>query len=248
MANFDLARKFALKSEKNIDEINHETFDFGLKTDTISNYNDFLIAYDFYKKEFGNLHIAEKEDKLSTLNMEYIAKNHPDYAQLLLRMWVSFDVVYTTVNGITVPAIKKRARHKGDWNISSYVDKNGKVKFKKSMGYNPKLKSRFIELLFKSMLRNGNEHYVGIEKKGIKGIYLKHKDRLRQRYANEGKNPDDIKMMIHMQARRFTMQILLEDIWKFMRLELGLPLNGGTFYEAKLHGSHGNGFDPAVSA
>ena len=159
---------------------------------------------------------------------------------MLARMWNSFDVVYTTVNGITVPAIKKRARRKKDLIITSYIDKNGNVKFKKSVGYNPKVKSKMVEIAFQSLSRAKNEYY-------FLNLYQNMKKQYVQRCIAKGENPEKHKLVNHMRARRYAVQILLEDIWTHMRTRLGLPLNGGTYYEAKLHGSHGHGFDPAIA-
>ena len=159
----------------------------------------------------------------------------PDFKELVQKVWEHCDITeYLGANGKMIPTIRKHARSKKDSVVTTFLDKNGNISTKKSLGYNTKLKARIIEIMFGSMMKAKNEFYYG-------ELYLGQRERLAQRFAAQGKDPEIHKNHIHMQARRFAVQVFIENLWMWVRQKKGWPLNGGTYYEAKLKGVHGHG-------
>lgn len=157
------------------------------------------------------------------------------FSALVDKVWKTIDVVeYVDGDGNVVPTIKKRARGKQDATLSTYLTADGTVATKRSLGYNAKLKSRILEVMFDSMTKAKNPYYYG-------EVYLNHKRRLEERYRRMGIDPSSMKMRIHRMARRVAVQVFIEELWMHARTVLGYPLNGGTYYEAKLKGTHGHG-------
>ena len=232
----DVARK--VNQEREGAEITRENFSWEYKTDALETYDEYMFSKDFCMNEFEGLTYDGIREKLKTMDLAEIDDKYPDFADYLVSLWSRISIEYHQINGVVVPVVKKRARAKKDTVISSYIDKNGKVKFKKSLGYNAKIKSRLIEIAFGQIMKSKNEYYYGTLYKNKKQFYL-------QRAEDAGDVPKNINMVAHMRARRYAVQILIEEFWKYARTYYGLPLNGGTYYEAKLHGSHGHGFDPA---
>ena len=144
-----------------------------------------------------------------------------------------------------IMTVKKRARSKKDAILTTYITSDGKVKVKRSLGYNAKLKSRLV-LMFECMLKSKNEFYIG-SKEDHTGIYWGYRHRLSELFRMQGLDPEEKKNIIHLRARRRTIQLFVEQLWIWARKFLGYPTNGGTYYEAKLHGKHLQGLDPAFS-
>lgn len=157
------------------------------------------------------------------------------FSALVDKVWNSIDIVeYVNQDGEVVPTIKKHARGKQDTVLSTYLTGDGKVATKRSLGYNAKLKARILEVMFDSMTKAKNPYYYG-------EIYLNYKRRLEERYRSMGMDTSRLKMKIHRMARRVAVQVFIEELWMHAREMLGYPLNGGTYYEAKLKGTHGHG-------
>ena len=207
--------------------------------------NTQIYADNFYKyssdmintwDEFQAIRKVYQNPMLQELSPGKIINSDAGFKKLVNKLWDNCNIIeYKNEEGKYIPTIKKRARSKVDTVITTYIDKNGKIQTKRSLGYNAKLKSRIIMLLFDSLVKAKNDYYY-------KEIYLGTKNRLEMRYRVQGKNPEDFKMIIHLQARRHTMQIFMEELWMWVRNYLGYPTNGGTYYEAKLKATHHHGY------
>ena len=166
------------------------------------------------------------------VSIEEIVSSSKDFKQLVDKVWNRIEVIeYEGKDGKYIPTIKKRARSKRDTVITTYLTSDGKIATKKSLGYNAKLKSRIIEIMFGSMMKARNPYYYG-------EIYLNYKKRLEAKYKLQGIEIDQ--MRIHRQARRVAVQIFIEDLWMWAREYHQWPTNNGTYYEAKLNAKHGN--------
>jgi hypothetical protein len=95
-----------------------------------------------------------------------------------------------------------------------YVDKNGEVKTKKSVGYNPACQSVLLSVFVDSVIKTA---------KGSKynECYYDYKNR----YANMEKYKDASKMHIHRMAARQTAKALLRDLWVAWRSYEGYELS-----------------------
>lgn len=213
------------EKEEGMPKISKETF-YKYATDMVSTWNEFCA-----------ISFVLMSPKLSSLSMRevYEIPLYDDFSALIDKVWESVDIVeYINPEGKLVPTIKKHARGKKDAVITTYLTADGKIATKRSLGYNARLKARIVEIMFNSMTKNGNPYYYG-------EIYLNYKKRLEQKYRKQGLEPEKMGMRIHRQARRVAVQIFIEDLWMYARQTLGYPLNGGTYYEAKLKRTHGHG-------
>lgn len=211
------------EGEEGMPKLTKETF-YKYATDMVSTW-----------EEFCAISSVLMNPKLSSITMRevYDTPLNWDFSHLVDKVWQNVDIVeYINPEGKLVPTIKKHARSKKDAVITTYLASDGKIATKRSLGYNAKLKSRLVEIMFNSMMKAGNPYYYG-------EIYLNYKKRLEQKYKNL--EMEKMGMRIHRQARRVAVQIFIEDLWMYARQTLGYPLNGGTYYEAKLKRTHGHG-------
>ena len=217
-------------------EANEESDDFGelppLSEETFYRYSSELIE-DW--SEFKAIARVYNTPGIKDKDYHTIKDLDPDFRELVQKVWEHADIVeYVGPGGRMIPTIKKHARSKKDTVLTTFLDKNGNISTKKSLGYNTKLKARIIEIMFGSMMKAKNEYYYG-------ELYLGYRERLAQRYLAKGEDPELHKNHIHMQARRFAVQIFIEHLWEWVRQKKGWPLNGGSYYEAKLRGTHNHG-------
>lgn len=92
-----------------------------------------------------------------------------------------------------------------------YISKDGEVKEKRSLSYNPNLKTKLIGVLGTSFLRARDSQYGK--------IYYDYKNRLQQR--EDIKNPSAAH--IHSMAIRYAVKMFLADLWVAWRKLEGLP-------------------------
>jgi len=129
-------------------------------------------------------------------------------------------------NGTNVINIKKRARNKGDKAMTTYITKNGDIKTKFYLGYNSELKGRLLGVIFTCFQMSRTGGYAELYREYRS--YLENRSDIKERIAN--KKP----VHVHEMARRKVMQEFVKDFWLAWRQIEGLPLNGGTYEEAKL--------------
>ena len=210
-------------------ELNEDTYDIKYKSDCLPVYN----AYKTVDKVFKDMESGK------VTNIEDIL-NYPNMNAIVDYIWKNMVVVERiTVDGPDY-VIQKRARNKADTSISTYLTKDGKVELKGGLGYNASMKSTVLAIIVGSFLKTKNPTYSK--------IYNDSKERQRQQCIENGINPEDkgMKNRIHKRAIRVTGQRFLENYWIACRQFLGLPLNGGTYYEGKIQGRHLHGINPAV--
>lgn len=121
-----------------------------------------------------------------------------------------------------------RGRREHHLVMSSYKDKNGEMKEKRGLSYNPWLKAKLLAVLGASFLRANNEQYVP--------IYQNYK--VRQLNRPELQDNKAIKAIAHKRALRYMVKMFLQDLhiaWRaFENLEVSIP-----YAEAKLGIFHG---------
>lgn len=185
--------------------------------------------------EYKAIEKVIKTKGVNKMDPHKILELDTNFAELVQKVWEHCDIIeYRNQRGEMIPTIKKHARSKKDSVVTTFLDKNGNISTKKSLGYNTKLKARIIEIMFGSMMKAKNEFYYG-------ELYLGFRERKVNEYLAQGKDPEIHKNHIHMQARRYAVQIFIENLWMWVRQKKGWPTNGGTYYEAKLKGTHGHG-------
>lgn len=104
------------------------------------------------------------------------------------------------------------ARGKKHTEFVEYADKNGEVKSKKSITYNPVLKSKLIGVLGGSFLKSKDSYYGD--------IYRDYKFRLQ----NNKKYEEYSKGHIHNMAMRYAVKMFVRDLWVAWREVEGLPI------------------------
>lgn len=202
------------------------------KTDVIKTIADFDLIEKVY------MYILSNGD----INVNKTFNKFPTLKTWVTNIWNTLVIIdLMDADGNTIPTVKKRARQKYDTIITTYLDKYGKIKTKKSLGYNAELKAKLLQVMFDCMIKHKSPYY-------IQQVYAPYRKRLEQRFIMQGEDPQSkgFKDKIFKMARRFTIQRFLEDLWKYVRNYYNWPLNGGTYYEAKLGGSHRHGLNPAM--
>lgn len=226
--------KFLMKDYKNIIfnsqlsgamPLNKYNFDRYYRTDCIRFWDEFELV----KEVLMDLDI-ESEDIEEYI--DDILESNTKFNNLVNFIWEHLDIIEIPISkNQTTQVIKKRARNKSDKVITTYLDSKGRIQTKCSLGYNAKLKSRMLFILFDSFLKSGNEYYMT--------IFKNYRDRLNQRFLTEGIDPDTVKGKTFAMGRRKVIQLLITDIWIFGRKHFGLPLNGSNYYDAKIRGQRG---------
>ncbi len=125
--------------------------------------------------------------------------------------------------GLDVAAGSGRSRRKEHLIDREYVNKEGETKTKKSITYNPFLKSKMLGVLATSFLMHKTCHY--------RGVY----DQYRHRIDNHPNHADKTKGHRKNMAMRYMVKMFLQDLHIAWRRIEGLPVS--TPYEvAKLAG------------
>lgn len=121
---------------------------------------------------------------------------------------------------------KDEGTNKSHTRPTVFIDKNGEVKVTNTLGYDPILKSRILGILVPSFI------------KCRKGVYCKMYYDFKNYYANRPDLQEEFKKgkgkSAHKMAIRKVGYCFLVDTWKAWRQYYGLPLNGGSYGEAKL--------------
>lgn len=109
-----------------------------------------------------------------------------------------------------------------DYIMVEYTNKNGEVAERKSISYNPVIKTKLVGVLGSSFLRAGKEaHYAK--------VYYDYKNRLLNREDCQSLRP----VVIHRRAIRYAVKMFLQDLWVAWRTLEGLPV-GDSYAVAKL--------------
>ena len=140
-----------------------------------------------------------------------------------------------------IPKIKKRARSMRDKEMTTYISKDGSIKTKNYLGYNTAIKGKLMGVLFGVFLKQKDSS-------GYAQLYREYRARLEQRPDIKASIEAGNKLRVHNMARRYVIQEFLKDLWMAWRQIEGLPLNGGTYEEAKLGIIHRQGNRPELLA
>lgn len=120
---------------------------------------------------------------------------------------------------------KQQMRGNGKWHteMRTYTNKAGEEAEKKSLTYNPFVKTKLVEVLVGSFLKAGDNHYSKIYRDW------------RNRCAQKGDTP----IQQHRRASRYCAKMFLRDMWVIWRELEGLPVSE-PYEVAKLgHKPHG---------
>lgn len=204
-----------------------ENFNLYYRTDVIPSWS----KYQLVKKQFEEIKI-ENESELDDY-VEEILETNEDFNKMVNYIWENMNIIEIPTGAEkTTYVVQKRARDKkNDRPTSSYLDSTGRIKFKTSLGYNAKVKSKILFILFNNMRKKKEPYY-------IKTVFTNFKNRLIQRFISQGKDPNvkPYKGHIDVMARRATMQVFIQDLWIYARRYFGLPLNGEGYNDAKIKG------------
>ncbi len=123
------------------------------------------------------------------------------------------------------PDGKGRSRKKEHLVDSEYVDKEGEIKTKKGISFNPFLKTKLIGILAASFLK--------VKESPYKDCYYNYKERL----ENHPNHQDKTKGHRHNMAMRYSVKIFLIDLHREWRKLEGFPVSS-PYSEAKLDMKH----------
>lgn len=113
-------------------------------------------------------------------------------------------------------------RSRKDAYMVPYIDKNGHEAERRSLGYNPTVKTKLVGVLGSSFLRAGKEAQYA-------KVYYDYKNRLLNRPDCADLRP----IVIHRRANRYAVKMFLKDLWYAWRTLEGLP-TGEDYATAKL--------------
>lgn len=126
--------------------------------------------------------------------------------------------------GLDVIDGEGRSRKKEHLEETEYVDKEGEVKTKKGITFNPFLKTKLVGVLGSSFLRSGGKY---------REVYDDYKNRIQ----NSEKHSDKSKGHIHNMAVRYMVKMFLKDLYPVWKEIEGLEAHP-TYQEAKLDHKH----------
>jgi hypothetical protein len=127
-----------------------------------------------------------------------------------------YPSAYIRYMGLDVgPDGKGTSRRKDHMVMKEYVAKNGEIKKKKSLTYNPWLKSKFVSTCT-----------MNFRKKSVKNIHRRQMyDNYLNRYQNHPEHKDKPKAHLAAMAMRPVMKQFLIEFWMAQRSSLGLELS-----------------------
>jgi len=123
---------------------------------------------------------------------------------------------------------KGRSRKKEHLVDTEYTDKNGEVKTKKGISFNPFLKTKLVGVLGSSFLR------AGVKDNPYRAVYDNYRDRL----DNNPLHDDKSKGHKYNMAIRYMVKMFIVDLYKVWRKIEGLEVHA-PYSEAKLGLHHG---------
>ena len=240
-----------LQLGKKVSEHNYGQY---FKTDCLETYSEYITVRDTFN---------QFTEKLTEDDLKIMMANEA-YMKIIEKVFHRFKITFINDGkGGIKPVIKKHARNMSTPEWTTYITKDGKLKIKKTLGYNAELKAKINYVSFTSMIKaksqyctvynnSANRYRQDIE------LQLRNAQYDRDRYAESiGSNPTpkelkNLKEMdkalaelpkkleagVKRKARRRTMQIFIEDLWLAWHTVKGLPLNGGRYINGKLNHYH----------
>lgn len=128
-----------------------------------------------------------------------------------------YQKVYEDVNTgeeyIGEVTVSEHGRRKGDTEMYEYTAKDGSVKLKRGITYNPVVKEKLLGVLADCLIRSGGSKYAT--------MYYDYKSRLDKASHHKGKK----KIHKHLMAKRFMIKNFLRDLWVAWRVLEDLPVD-----------------------
>lgn len=138
---------------------------------------------------------------------------------------------YAGLDVVNGEARSKKADHLVD---VEYTDKNGEVKTKKSITFNPFIKTKLLGVLSGCLIKCGNKEY--------RAIYDNYKARILERYTLN--DVDITPAHLNNMAKRYMIKMFVKDLWNTWRKLEGYP-EEPDWYEAYVLGrKHGENYVP----
>ena len=218
--------------------INEDNFD-KYATDTIKTFKDYKIIYEMCNKfNLIDASVIGKSDSIIQKNLSKILSDLK-VASIVARICKYYEIYdFDTENGY-IPLIRKRARSKRDKEVTTYLNKDGHIKTKQYLGYNAALKGKLLGVLFTCFMRAKGDS-------GYERMYRNFYEQIDNRVDIMARKAAGLETHVHRMAARKTMQEFVKDLWINWRKLEGLPLNGGTYEEAKLGHTHHQGDHPTI--
>ena len=201
--------------------------------------------------QFGN--IAASEKGLQAV-VEREVKNHPMWDKFFSRVQGCGPLMsavclalldpykanhassfwkYAGVDVVPVPqedgTIKYEGRAKWHTEMRAYVDRYNEVQTKRSITYNPELKTKLLGVLGGSFLKAPNSYYGA--------IYYGYRSRMDNKEATADLSP----IVKHRRATRYAIKCFLRDMWVAWRELEGLPVS--VPYEVEYLGKRPHHYD-----
>lgn len=216
----------------------------------ISNWTEWMLA-----KQYIELHALEDEN---FKKVKIVLNDYPIWTEYLEGVWG----VAERMAGVIISEFDiHRARYVSSmWKYAGldvapdgigrsnktnhlidveYISRGGKKEMRKSITYNPFLKTKLMGVLAPSfvmgVIKNEDDEIVGY-KTPYRKIYDDYKHRLHNRedFVHEGKGRDG---HIDMAAKRYMIKMFLQDLYDAWKDLEGLP-RANNYYEAKLGKKH----------
>lgn len=172
--------------------------------------------YTLYLKKIKGCGIAMSGVIISEINIA--VDQEPDWPEGK-KFYVSSLWAYIGID--LGPDGKGRSKRKEHLVDKKYINKKGEEKVRKSITYNPFLKTKMVGVLGGSFLKKKNDPYYD--------IYNNYKNRLKSNI----KHNDKTKGHIHGMANRYMIKMFVADLYDVWRKMEGLPVEK-PFAEAKL--------------
>lgn len=150
--------------------------------------------------------IYKTEDGRDCIRSRVVKSVNGDWAQV-------FEDVETGAEYVGEVMRSEHGRRKGDVEMYEYIDKNGETKLKRGITYNPKLKTKIVEVLTRGVIMAGDPVYSK--------IYYDYKNRLARSEEHKGKT------LMHRErmARRYLAKQFLRNLWVSWREYEGLEVD-----------------------
>jgi hypothetical protein len=184
---------------------------------------------------------------------EYLAKQHGVGVQMAAIIMTYLDPhkarhpsSFWRYSGLDVgPDGAGRSRREAHLIDHSYKDKNGEMKIRRGLTYNPLLKTKLVGVLATSFMRsaspwrdsyNGYKHRLQTDPNRVKVTI--------EEWKRRNKAKEDVSRLwapsrIHHASLRYMVKMFLLDLWREWRKMEGLPVERGSYEEEKHRRQHG---------
>ena len=186
-------------------------------------FNKVVEKYHYEDSDGITVEVNEKDvdvsDVFDEVRMSYVCtfrgntiyKKYDFKGDLPMYEYISGELVGESYVGNVF--ISEHGRRKGDTVIQEYVDKNGEIKTKRGISYNPILKTKLMGVLTGCLMKAKDPTYTA--------IYYDYKSRLENNPKHAGKSLAQRNMM----AQRYMIKQFLRNMWTTWRNLEGLSVD-----------------------